>query len=115
MAIADTRTRPSGGSSRLDTSVEASKLVSYYEAPLRKRAGHDSVPHGTSGMNSVAAARQSSLLVGVRSVRMTGFCFVVGVTDLCFPEVTDLCLAAIDEVENTHNEPDARKQSVAAM
>jgi hypothetical protein len=55
------------------------------------------------------------LLVGVRSVRMTGFCFVVGVTDLCFPEVTDLCLAAIDEVENTHNEPDARKQSVAAM
>ncbi len=46
---------------------------------------------------------------------MTGFWFVVGATGLCFPvEVTGLCLAAT-EVANTHNEPDARKQSVAAM
>jgi hypothetical protein len=68
MAIADTRTRPSGGSSRLDnpqSGLEISFLI--MRAPLRKRAGHDSVPHGTSGMNSVAflrvtiAARPESL------------------------------------------------------
>jgi hypothetical protein len=62
-------------------------------------------------------ARQSFVLVGVRSVGMSGFCFVVGVPDLCFPvEVTDLCFAATDEVANMHNEADtARKQNVAAM